>query len=96
MNQTNISLVVLRKNSSNDVEHGLLGLGAELIAKQHRGDMHVTYSDAVEVEGIKTPDDEENVIESEQLTPTTPSALQLQLGMRHMSVSTNSKWVNKG
>merc|ERR1719422_1176463 len=41
--------------------------------------MHVTYNDAVEVEGIKTPDDEENVIDSEQLTPTTPSALQLQL-----------------
>jgi len=59
--------------------HQYLGLGAELIAKQHRGDMHVTYNDAVEVEGIKTPDDEENVIDSEQLTPTTPSALQLQL-----------------
>ena len=53
-------------------------MGAELIAKQHRGDMNITFSDP---EDIKTPEEElENVIDSEQLTPTTPSALQLQLG----------------
>ena len=44
-------------------------MGAELIAKQHRGDMNITFSDP---EDIKTPEEElENVIDSEQLTPTT-------------------------
>ena len=57
--------------------HQYLGLGAELIAKQHRGDMNVKFTD--DPDELKTPEEEDNPLESEQLTPTTPSALQLQL-----------------
>ena len=57
--------------------HQYLGLGAELIAKQHRGDKDVTWSAE---ESIKTPEEEVvDILDTEQLTPTTPSALQLQL-----------------
>ena len=59
--------------------HQYLGLGAELIAKQHRGDMNMKWNETVD--DIKTPEETDaGIIESgEQLTPTTPSALQLQL-----------------
>ena len=60
--------------------HQYLGLGAELIAKQHRGDKEVNWATE---EAVKTPEEEEvdtmGVLDTEQLTPTTPSALQLQL-----------------
>merc|ERR1719322_376200 len=60
--------------------HQYLGLGAELIAKQHRGDMNMKWKESVD--DIKTPEeaDASSILESgDQLTPTTPSALQLQL-----------------
>ena len=67
-----------------------LGLSAELIAKQHRGDMNIKFTDEPEdadtgagagvtipgAESLEVPD----TAETEQpLTPGTPSALQLQL-----------------
>ena len=65
-----------------------LGLSAELIAKQHRGDMNIKFTDEPEdadtgagvtipgAESLEVPD----TAEAEQpLTPGTPSALQLQL-----------------
>ena len=82
--------------------HQYLGLGAELIASQHRGDANVSYADIeqeVEVgqeqeqeqEGVKTP--ERSPLVSEQLTPTTPSALQLQLENYRELTSSNSSRV---
>ena len=61
--------------------HQYLGLGAELIAKQHRGDKEVNWATE---ESVKTPEEAEvdtdmGPLDTEQLTPTTPSALQLQL-----------------
>ena len=61
--------------------HQYLGLGAELIAKQHRGDREVNWATE---ESVNTPEEEEEAdnmgpLDTEQLTPTTPSALQLQL-----------------
>ena len=76
--------------------HQYLGLGAELIASQHRGDANVSYTD-LEVEeeqqegGVRTP--EKSPLESEQLTPTTPSALQLQLENYRELTSSNSSRV---
>ena len=76
--------------------HQYLGLGAELIASQHRGDANVSYTD-LEVEeeeqegGVRTP--EKSPLEAEQLTPTTPSALQLQLENYRELTSSNSSRV---
>ena len=59
--------------------HQYLGLGAELIAKQHRGDREVNWATE---ESVDTPEEEtDNMgpLDTEELTPTTPSALQLQL-----------------
>ena len=82
--------------------HQYLGLGAELIASQHRGDANVKYTDLdleqeqeqgegeAEEVGMKTP--VKSPLDSEQLTPTTPSALQLQLeNYRELTSSDSSR-----
>ena len=84
--------------------HQYLGLGAELIASQHRGDANVKYTDLDqdldqdqeqreaegEEVGMKTP--VKSPLDSEQLTPTTPSALQLQLeNYRELTSSDSSR-----
>jgi len=72
--------------------HQYLGLGAELIAAQHRGDKNMKYTD--DMEDIMTTSQEQESLQPMQ-TPPTPSALQLTMNLESYAELRNTSQLRR-